>query len=98
MSLGCTRRVTGIRIKNSRSKNSKSRGTKKFKLYGSMESSGPWTEIFEHEMPDPRNNNNIQEEIVSFTETQVKFLKWATVECWGDGCALNYLFVMTGIH
>ena len=96
LNLGCTRRVNGIRIKNSRT-NRSNRGTKTFKLSGSMDTSGPWAEIVEHDMPDPRSNSNIQEEIVSFGETQVKFLQWRTDDCWGGGCALQYLFVMTGI-
>ena len=98
LGLGCTRRVTGFKIKNSRdeSASSKRKGTEKFKLSGAMTESGPWTEIIEHEMDDPKHNSNIQEEVVRFAETQVKFLKLKTEGCHNWGCALRYFKVLTG--
>ena len=97
LALGCTRKVNGIRIKNSRSFDAKDRGTKEFELLGAMDSSGPWTNLLTHEMVDPRSNDNIQEEILSFPEKEVKFIKWdVKSKVWGTGAALSYLKVKTG--
>ena len=98
MDLGCETVVSGLNLKNTHNYEHKDRSTKKFRLHGSPNHNGPWTELLVSELEDSRNQNPPPLQTVPFANSEVvRFVKFELLEYWGLlGGGLQYFEVITG--
>ena len=86
----CTRIITGCLIKNL-GLGSGGRATKKFKVSGSLNKSGPWKILVQDQLSDTRRLRDAQMSNFTFGEpVEIQFLKFDLVSYWGHGAGLQY--------
>ena len=96
LDLGCTKKAIGVLLKNTHNRYHRDRGTKKFSLFGSMSTYGPWQTILEKNLEDPRQQNPPPVKRLHFEKAcNLRFLKFQLVEFWGYGGGLQHLSVIT---
>ena len=96
LDLGCAKKVVGVRLKNTHNRYHRDRGTKKFCLFGSMSTYGPWQTILEKNLEDPRQQNPPPVKRLLFEKAcNLRYLKFQLVEFWGYGGGLQHLSVIT---
>jgi hypothetical protein len=83
--------ITGVRLKNTHNGRSKDRSTKKFRLFGALESGGPWTALMEQSLEDSRQQASPPVQQFSLEKpAEMRFLKFELLEHWGHGGGLQY--------
>ena len=98
--LGCTKHITGIRIRNAQWTDSLNpnhyAGTKEFRLKGAMAPTGPWRLLIQENLPDSKPGLPKPEVLtMGLAQEQVaRYIKFETVKRWSKFAALKYLDVI----
>ena len=97
MDLGCVTAVEGVSFRNTHNRQFRDRSTRKFKLLGSSEQNGPWSELLLAHLVDSRNQDVPPVETRTFvSSTVVRYIKFELLAFWGNGGGLQYFKVITG--
>ena len=97
MDLGCTKVVSGVKLRNTHNAQYRERSTKKFRLLGSLNSNGPWQELLNENLEDSRQQNPPPvQKLVFCSPVLIQFIKFELLEFWapgagGNGGGLQYL-------
>ena len=70
------------------------------RLHSSQEKDGPWTQILDTEIEDPRQQQDpLPLQVISLDkEASGQFLKFETVTIWGSYGALNYFAIYLPVN
>ena len=94
----CPRMIAGCQIKNTRQKNFPIGRTRKFRVSGSMNKTGPWNPLVKDELIDTRGK---PAELLNFAfrePVEIQFLKFELVSFWGShGGGLQYFAAIPAI-
>ena len=84
----CEREISGIRVKNA---NYKQWSTKRFRVFGAIESEGPWRRLLDKVLEDSRFQKEAPLQTFPLTQsTRLRFLKFQLVSFWGKGGGLQH--------
>ena len=87
MYLGCSKTVKGVSLRNTQNGNYDDRSTKKFRILGSNNYSGPWQELFIANIEDSRHQKLPPIQHLMFSNSAlVSFIKFELLDFWGRGC------------
>ena len=95
--LGCTKMVSGVKLRNTHNAHKRDRSTKTFRLLGSLNSNGPWQELLNENLEDSRQQNPPPVQQLMFcAPVAIHFIKFELLEFWapgtgGEGGGLQYL-------
>ena len=96
MNLGCSKRVSGVSLKNTHNANHRDRSTKKFRILGSGSEKGPWQELLVANLEDSRQQNPPPLQHLKFASSAVvTFIEFQLLDFYGLGGGLQY-FAVTG--
>ena len=96
MDLGCSMTAFGVRLRNTRNAFIGDRGTKKFRVLGSIKENGPWEELLVATIEDSRSQDPPPLQHLLFDNTVViSFVKFELLEYWGSGGGLQYFAIMS---
>ena len=96
MDLGCVTTAMGLSLRNTHNLHNRDRSTKKFRLLGSLNISGPWNELLVADLEDSRNQNPPPVKTLTFANSApLRFVKFELLDYWGKGGGLQYFAVLT---
>ena len=85
MDLGCVTAVEGVSFRNTHNRQNRDRSTRTFKLLGSSEQNGPWSELLLAHLVDSRNQDVPPVETRTFvSSTVVRYIKFELLAFWGN--------------
>ena len=96
VSLGCSKTVKGVTLRNTNNGGVGDRSTKHFRILGSNNENGPWEELLEESLEDTRREN--PQPVLEFTfanPASVEFIQFQMLDFWGIGGGLQYLSIIS---
>jgi len=91
MSLGRSTAVWGVSLRNTHNTYIRDRSTKRFRILGSANDSGPWDELLIADLEDSRLQNPPPvQQLIFANPAVVSFIKFELLEYWGSGGGLQY--------
>merc|ERR1712037_256709 len=91
MSLGRSTAVWGVSLRNTQNCFSRDYSTKRFKVVGSANDTGPWEELLVANLEDSRLQNPPPvQQLIFPNPAVVSFIKFELIEYWGNGGGLQY--------
>ena len=89
----CHKRVLGITLQNSGHTGAR-RDTRRFKVTGSLEATGPWEPLVEEELEDLTGTPPVL--TFYFPPRNLRVIRFDLLSFWGAGGALRYFYPITG--
>jgi len=91
MSLGHSTTVWGVTLRNTHNSYDRGRSTKRFRILGSANATGPWEELLVADLEDSRRQNPPPvQQLIFANPAVVSFIKFELLEYWGNGGGLQY--------
>ena len=91
MSLGRSTAVWGVSLRNTHNTFFHDRSTKRFRILGSANDTGPWEELLVANLEDSRRQNPPPvQQLIFANPAVVSFIKFELLEYWGNGGGLQY--------
>jgi len=91
MSLGRSTAVWGVSLRNTHNTFHRDRSTKRFKVLGSANATGPWEELLVADLEDSRRQNPPPvQQLIFANPAVISFIKFELLEYWGKGGGLQY--------
>ena len=91
MSLGRSTSVWGVSLRNTHNTYGRDRSTKRFRILGSANATGPWEELLVANLEDSRRQNPPPvQQLIFANPAVISFIKFELLEYWGLSGGLQY--------
>ena len=96
VSLGCSKTVKGVTLRNTNNGGVGDRSTKHFRILGSNNENGPWEELLHEHLEDSRQQAPPPLQQFMFAKSaSAEFIQFQLLDYWGVGGGLQHLCIMS---